>query len=414
MKYVMFFIFTISLSAWGNNHHEHFYSLPKAENFVDEAGVVRLIKEDRIGLTELFRNPNTFNDRLHSFLQVQYNLAPKEANAIAKKLKPGNSVADMLKLLPGGIDRKNLIKLFKLNNKPISPSIGRETYLTIESIRRKVLENVDDKAFFNIFDNYFKSEKLINRSVVNLTVPSRWLHPDYNLSYKLVGLKKLGTKNGSDISFLSSALRKTTIRSKGKIQNFLFTHMETGLLDGFDITGSINEQTNLTSSKDDIFNSLKSYADETSKRGGVLRIHAFEQKNSGPFYDALKDFINTYDKSLNLEIGHINKLDDEWMDLLANNKNLNVTVDANLISNVKLQGASYQHLYARLRAAENRGLKTVIGSDGVGILPESTYESQIKSIRDFEKIKSIKKPLQTKTLNSGVHCLNSELINILN
>lgn len=358
-------------TAFSNNYHDHIYAIPLAKDFSSQVEAVLALKPKSQGFSNFFEN----EQELSAYLQETFSLNPESVTVILKEKGMKTTIKDLFEKI-GGDPKKLLEKMLVAN---VKSSDHFAAYKNAEKFRLRLLLSLDALTVQKIFESYFASEPLPNRSVMDVSISLPLEEPAQR--GKLMTLLELAKKNQSALSFFASIPRQNLEKEAYQIPPVMEELRVLGSIKGVDISGSITEVLGYsTEVKSELIRKnltmLVSYA---SEHGLALRIHAFEGANSGPFYDAFKEVFRNYKgPSLELRIGHIAKLSKEWCDFLKSlPTTITVKIEANIASNMYLNSSvSLVDLRKNIDMAKEYSFPVFLGSDGRGILEGSSYLEQ--------------------------------------
>lgn len=396
----LIFCCSIPNSLLAHNYHEHLQYLYLPENVAD-------------------LGESLLNAQLRSKKFIEFFFPRQIARSVAKEIlhvsleQAEDLTFEQAVLLAGeGNFRAGILKLLQLpSEKKLSTQQARELYLSMGSLRYGLLSFLSTEAALQIFQNYFESEPQYRRKVIEATVfVLDFLNPTQ--AQFLTNLQQLAAKFGTNLSYFGGWSHFSAIDG---IPNLLEDSQVIQLttdkkIRGFDLVGSIFEGDDanppnsklplrktielfaatgwhlnpkgnvakaLASQPNRPLNSilieqqLRAFFDFHSTHNLELRLHAFETSRTGPFYKALEHLLSTYNKPLQLRLGHAMYLTPKWISLFKSNSQISLTVDVNRASNLALsENASDQRLNRVERLLIDAKIPVRYGFDGRGLLPQ--------------------------------------------
>jgi hypothetical protein len=361
----------LSKPALSNNYHEHIYSLPLASDFVAYADKIFDINENNQKLSQIFKTATP--SILEGLLTDMVGMNASAAKHLIETKGYSNVTIKDVCFAMGGDPKANLGKFISLQ--PGSKMSPVSAYINAERFRKEIIYSLDTQTAAAIFEKYFRDEPFLNRSVIEMTVPSDF-YSDAQKA-KLLAIHNLAIKYGSRTKFYLSVPRSLLNKETFQISQEEELPHKTGLVDGLDISGSILEEyrPSATAKKNFFEEKLLSIMNYASEHRLPLRIHAFEKANEGLFYSALRNALQNFDKPIDIRIGHINKLDANWISFfqeITKKRKIQVSFDANVSSNVSLHGAQSAALEETISKLRALGLTVHLGSDGRGIIEKTS------------------------------------------
>lgn len=405
----LFILINIVFSTLGNRH-EHFQSWPTGSSILEgyqnthngqsigEIEYSSLVsKKDSVSTLETLFSPKEIERLEASFGLSGINNKELRESEFQSRLQ-GKSLKQLVKLMDPIPENESeqLKRFFRFKDKEDG---DKKSYQAIENIRRELFRsekaknpNTYKKFLKNVYSNSAQKINPENRKFIGMTVPGELFGPELSI------VKETLKEKGSQTHFYESITRSTFIWKKNSDVNTALRGLEQGLAegwaDGIDITGSIKEE-DLNVGPEKKRELIKSRLEQMvktldGKENTVLRFHAFEGANKGVLYD---EIFNVMEKVATgkmelkgkppvFSIGHIAKLSPSDVDRFAKIKKLSqqnnipyeIVFDVNFQSNKKLQNTDPEKLISTIRRLKNAGLSVAFGSDGTGILGNSSSD----------------------------------------
>lgn len=395
MKKCILLIILFSSSVLYANRHEHLYTWPSAESIFQSYELVTGKNFGDLTLSDLAGSASQDNEKLIKS-HLDNILTPLEIDVVRKKFPEGlgetslKQICDAISISPYCIYKRFL---------KISPESRdmREAYKSIEFFRNRLFLNLKKSSYDNyeriLVDSYIRTAKWVNwkeRNVLGVSFTADAYSP------ALEKLKKAMRKRGTKVELYFSVPRRSLAnqigvygkRFKGETLKNIQEGMREGVVNGVDITGSINEAapTKKKIKPEKLDDSLKEILSLYGQREGqVLKIHAFEGSNSGVFYDRLYTLLEDLAKGEVpgvkfppvIIFGHIAALTQEDLDRLnrirkmagESGQYLNFYFEANPISNATLQQTADDIFAEKIRLIFENGFEVGLGTDGGGLFP---------------------------------------------
>lgn len=369
IRCLFFVLFFPSTFLFSSNFHEHLFSVPFPSHIATEHEAIFSLPEEKQSLSCFFSTET----ELRKKLSLQWDAKQIQGITLETTLKT------LCYILPGS-PKKNLQKLLTFTATKKSPcSLRKFDYETCETLRKNIFLALPIDPFLRIFTSYFQEEPLINREVISATVTRRFFLPKQKTKH--VALVHLARRFNTRLIYTVS-LQRTTLLKKGiALPEEVLAQLHDRTIGGIDIVGSLYEETyTYPFTKQEMQKRLCSLFDFIQRHHLVVVFHLFEGQNDGPFYNALKETLTTWNKPLFLEVGHIASLNKEWIHLFASNPSLHTLFHCNPQSNAFLQDTPIPQLKKLTQALVKEGFPVVMGSDGRGILPASSYREQKRLI----------------------------------
>lgn len=364
-KRLFFLLFFYTSHLFSSNFHEHLFSVPFPSHIAKQHEAIFAIPEEKQTLSCFFSS--------HSELQKKLNLHWDAK--LTQEITLKTTLKDLCIALPG-LPQKNLQTFLTFISTNQSPRAQRKfDYETCETLRKNLFLALPLDPFLRIFAAYFQDEPLINRRVISATVTRRFFAPDQTAKH--AALMRLAQRFNTKLIYRVSLQRAALLNKGIALPQEVIAKLCDQTIKGIDVVGSLNEETHTyPQTKGEMQTRLHTLFEFAHTHELVIVFHLFEERHDGPFYSALKETLATWNKPLFLEIGHIASLSEEWMRLFASNLNLRTLFHLNPQSNLLLQDTTLAHLKNLAQTLIKRNFPVVMGSDGRGILPASSYEEQ--------------------------------------
>ncbi len=359
--------------AEASNFHEHLFSLPFKENFFGlenklftpqlSIAVEDVIKYDSFWKTVAKKNWPHLTDRFINF-----------KDASLEELYSASGMDNKKDFLLAILDFDTYLDLSKEEK--------RAAYQVSENLRKTILLNLDQEDFLKVFKRYFETELLVNRKVISATCTRRFFK-DEN---KAQALQELAMKYGTELVYRCSIQRSAFVnQGVNDLPDYILSAINQRIILGIDIVASINETPQDHLEKEiQIIEKLEELFRFTQKNDLVLFMHAFEGTNQGPFYRAMQKALTNIKGPLYLEIGHSQWINTKWIKFLKSLPSVYTVFHCCPSSGVHLHDTDIAKLQSVSKEIRSHGFSLFLGSDGRGILPNSSFlEMQALIEEDF-------------------------------
>ncbi len=375
-------------SALAGNDHEHLQYLPRLVDI--EAAYDGKLGE--LPALDLFSNPAHLNDKFGHLIP------PEDLKDMVKDVNLTKLCENISSRIPGTTPQGILESMFEMREMGGDP---RRSYLASTTIRDELFRK-DPEKIVPAIEHYLKTAKFdeAGRSLFSV--------PEYLADRKILGtLERMYRAKGMNSEYYYSIPRSNVPKNKfdeslSNARSLMGNRNNPPLIYGVDISGSIYESMDKDSFakestekiKDRIISAFKS----SPQFSGTVRIHAFERSNTGKFYDAiwgaLRECATRKCLPATLRIGHINMLDQESIDRFQKihqrsmsrypkYQGMKIRFEANIESNIRIHQAEIKDLVKTIEKIHRAGMTVVLGSDGYGILGESSrFAETLERLRD--------------------------------
>ncbi|MBJ7450264.1 MAG: hypothetical protein JHC93_07910 [Parachlamydiales bacterium] len=367
LKYVLILsVIFMKLSA--SNFHDHLFSIPFAKNFSRVASSIFRIPSKELKLTDFFKN----EDELTNFIEVRWG----KPAALIFTHQGGfkQSLIDLCLSMPGDPSH-NLERILTLeSNEKTAVPLRQKEYIAIEDMRKKILLALPADDFEEVYRGYFRSDPLCNRRYISAAVTRRFFTESQD--EKRERLMALAIKENTRLVYRVSLQREELMDDGVKFPNHVMDLLLNKSIGAIDVVGSLRENQYSYPDVKLVQSRIRELFDFVRQHHISLVFHLFETCNNDNFYQGLEDVLRLVDRPLQIEVGHIARLDDRWIDIFASNPNLDMMFHVNVVSNMRLHGLTIEKLRETVFNLRQKGFKVVPGSDGRGILPSSSYVEQ--------------------------------------
>jgi hypothetical protein len=379
LKYIfsllLIFSLFIPIKCFTSNFHEHLFSIPFKENFRCLKGKL-FTSELPIFTKEIFKEEEQWQLITKEFwpsLQGQYqSFANENLESFFLASNETSKIAFLLSLL--NFEKFNY---HSAKNRKIAYKIN-------ENIRKALFIKLPKEDLLSVFENYFNTEPIENRKVISVTCTQRFFQD----TGKAFALQDLATLYGTKIIFRASLQRSKLMTEESIVlPKYVLDAIDSRLILGIDIVESMNETPwDSKGMQREIEKGLSSLFSFAHEKDIVIFMHAFENTSEGTFYTSLKHALKKNKFPLYLEVGHINALTSDWMDFFKDLPQVYTQFHCCLSSACTLQNYSIEKLQQTSTLLQSKGLALFLGSDGRGILPNSSYMEMSALINDDFKL----------------------------
>ncbi len=357
-------LLSFSGALFASNYHEHLFSLPFKDNFYSVSPAILRVGRE-IPLKKVFPTETQWME----FMLEKYPQEQEKYDYWCKR-----SLTEFINSREKD-PQEALIDLMDFDSFLGCSCPKRQIgYECIENLRKATLLALPTQEFLQIYQEYFQQEPLVNRQVVYATVSGR-LFESGQLA-KAKQLKKLAS-NFKTVLLYRVSLQRHRLISKGvqAISSAVRQQIKSKLITAVDLVASLYEQPgDYLGQERQIAEKIKELFDFIDKYQTVLYLHAFEAASEGGVYTALQKVLANYKRPLRISIGHINALTDEWLEAWKSFPSTKIHFHSCPASAYYLHGFSYQEMKKQIHKIQRKGLPVTLGSDGRGILPQSSWE----------------------------------------
>lgn len=366
---VVFLTLFPSPLLFSSNFHEHLFSLPFPENIASQHEAIFALPEEQQHLSIIF--PDHFLTERDLRKKLHLRWSKKETQGITLD----TTLSALCHTLPGD-PKDNLRQLlaFAASTKKCE-KLKLFDYETSETLRKNLLLALPKENFLKIYEAYFNEEPLANRTVISATVTRRFFDRAQHQKYH--ALIRLAAQYQTQLIYRVS-LQRTQFLKKGlALSKEVLELLEGDHIGGIDVVGSLLEATySYPYTKQEMQTRLVELFEYIHKNHLIVVFHLFEDQSDDAFYAALQETLKNWNKPLCIEVGHVAHITPEWIDLFAANPALHPLFHINVASNQLLHNIPLSHLKKIGHSLLKKGFPVVLGSDGRGILPGSSYLEQ--------------------------------------
>ena len=430
--------FLIPGTSFSSNFHEHFTTVASYRDYVTSLGELGIPLE-HLKLRELSADP---------VAAVALIFGVASSKVISPEMEFQFAATAIATVLSGeGLRRvksrevmRSFFEFTPLNRHDISSTeiIGFDIRSTVQ---RMIADR--ENGILYLFKSYLKHTTLDDRRTLSLAVPARNFFDPKQFEV-LKRLKTVFSESGTRSEYFLVQQRQRFIawsdEEFGHFMDQLRTALATGLVDGFDLVGSLHEaepgSMDIPERQQSLLYArlvqLLTLFSETGFEKIQLRLHAWEVPNTaqavsggrfaseGDFYKILHQLFEKtiQDKSAVrfprvVRIGHIAGIRDPDIAAFVRLGRLSGTrfiFEANVVSNVATHGADIRELAKTIEKLESAGLAVVLGSDAQGILgEESRFRATLSALKRAGLSERVLIALQLRALAPGLDGCESAL-----
>ena len=304
----------------------------------------------------------------------------------------GSKLSMSIRELSTALFGENSCKSARCFFEDVDPDLGLNPitiYKNKENFRKVYLKKMKDtnfefykKLITTTYYNYLKSRSDSEYHVSS--IPSALVE-----RYSILEIKRIFRSNLAEFKALYSLPRYKLVTFTDKEFEdqciAIQTLLNEGVIDGIDISGSIEEKSDLKDYSG-IYSRLKTLGDIFVEKG-VFKVHMFESSNKGTFYDEIDMLISYWKQNPSkgpktICVGHIYSLSGQFISEIkgfVNDKT--ILFEANIFSNLSLHpDGSLVDIFDKIKLLIESNLPVCPGGDGAGLLNIKNLDSSIDTL----------------------------------